>query len=274
MLYSFLGFNQEEVMKTDLDIVDLMILRYIITANGNPAMQHIVIDEVSYVWLSHSKFHEDLPAMRIKEGTLRNRLLSLKKDNWIMSTTKSYSTGVKTYYSITEKALSLKNDKPCHSEMTSDNKLIDNKNSNSTNVELEQPTVTPSHTTRKSLITSTETTSKKKSRYEQCADVIDEYTQDTGLKNVLLDYLSMRLAIKDKPMYVSGWKALLRKLFEMSEDISTLVKIVSQSLEHSWATFYPLKTYNKSKGQDQSVFSEYGIVQTRYSNEEVVNEQF
>ena len=47
---------------------------------------------------------------------------------------------------------------------------------NSTNVELEQPTVTPNHNikTRNRLVTATPVQGKKKSRYEQCADVIDE----------------------------------------------------------------------------------------------------
>lgn len=155
------------------------------------------------------------------------------------------------------------------------NSKLENNINNSTNVELEQPTVT-----RKSLITPensniTETSSnKKKSRYEQCMDVIDEMieSQYVDLKSILADYLKMRLAIKDKPMYVSGWKVLLRKLKELSQNANEQYQIVRQSLENSWATFYPLK--KNYKGQDKSVFSEYGKVKSEKKDEVVVNVQF
>ena len=144
-------------------------------------------------------------------------------------------------------------------------------NNNSTNVELEQATPT-----RRVLITvnnpvSIKTSSKKKSRYEQCMEVIDEMIEPKyiELKQVLADYLTMRLAIKDKPMYVSGWKALIKKLKELSQDASEQYKIVRQSLENSWATFYPLK--KNYKGQDKRVFSEYGKVKTGNSGTGVIS---
>ena len=152
---------------------------------------------------------------------------------------------------------------------------IDNRNI-STNVEIEQATPAPTKTTpRRTLITDTVTPNKKKSRYEQCVDVIDELVEPKAieLKQVLTAYLAMRLAIKDKPMYVSGWKALLRKLFGMSDDTSTLVKIVSQSLENSWATFYPLK--NNKYMQNKDVFNEFGkVTAIRSKKENISNVQF
>ena len=72
-------------------------------------------------------------------------------------------------------------------------------------------------------------------------------------------------------MYVSGWKALMRKLFEMSQDVTELIKIVRQSLENSWATFYPLKRDFKKK----DVFNEFGVVKSVPVNkEEILNEVF
>lgn len=149
---------------------------------------------------------------------------------------------------------------------------------NSTNVELGQaPTV------HRRLITDipnpvSKPSVKKKSRYEQCVEVIDEMVEAryVDLKQILTDYLKMRLAIKDKPMYVSGWKALIKKLQELSQDVSEQYKIVRQSLENSWATFYPLKSNNYNKGtQNPNVFSEYGQVKAeRRSDEVIVNERF
>lgn len=296
---SVLGFNQNKAVQAKLDLTDLMLLQYIMLANGTPDMKHIVKDNISYVWLSHSKIQEDLPILNIAEGTLRNKLYDLKKNNWIASETVRTSKGATTYYSISIKAMSLINDKdteneepchsemtcPCHSKMTSDNKLKDNKlNNNFTNVKLEQPTVTPIQSKRRIKLVDTPNGSvnedtanqdkpKKKSRYEQCLDVIDDTIEAryTDLKQILADYLTMRLAIKDKPMYVSGWKALIRKLKELSSNTNEQYEIVRQSLENSWATFYPLKSNYKRIGeQDQSVFSEYGKVKSEHRENEVV----
>ena len=154
-------------------------------------------------------------------------------------------------------------------------------NNNFTNVKLEQPSVT--HSTSKRHLVNVDTVStpvkeKKKSRYEQCMEVIDEMidVRYIELKSILADYLTMRLAIKDKPMYVSGWKALIRKLQELSPKINEQYEIVRQSLENSWATFYPIKNNNYRKGeQNQSVFSEYGQVKAeRRDDEVIVNVQF
>ena len=168
-----------------------------------------------------------------------------------------------------------------------DSKLDSSKEDNSTNVELDQPAVVQPHSKRGNLLGITDSTTpinkkenkkeKKKSRYEQCCDVIDEYVEPKyiELKQALKDYLVMRLAIKDKPMYVSGWKSMLNKLFTLSSDVSVQIKIVRQSLENSWATFYELKEYkNRARGQDPRVFSEYGIVKTGGDIEEVSDVQF
>ena len=172
-------------------------------------------------------------------------------------------------------------------ESDSSKRLANNINSNKdntnnfTNVKLEQPSVT--HSTSKRHLVNVDTVStpvkeKKKSRYEQCMEVIDEMidTRYIELKSILADYLTMRLAIKDKPMYVSGWKALIRKLQELSPKINEQYEIVRQSLENSWATFYPIKNNNYRKGeQNQSVFSEYGQVKAeRRDDEVIVNVQF
>ena len=96
MKYSILGFNQAKVVDAGLDLTDLVILQYIIQANGNPSMKHIMVDDVSYVWLSHKKIQEDLPILGITEGTLRNKLSTLKKEGWIISETEKVHTGTNT----------------------------------------------------------------------------------------------------------------------------------------------------------------------------------
>lgn len=77
---------------------------------------------------------------------------------------------------------------------------------------------------------------KRKSLFEKCQDKTREIFQDEKLINALDDYLPIRLAIKDKPIYgVNQWTALLNRLKDMSGD---LVVIVNVSIERGWASFY------------------------------------
>ncbi len=109
MRYSILGFNQALAVQYELTLNDLLLLDYIIRANGNPKMKHIVQDDVSYVWLSHAKLREDLPILNISENTLKHWLSELKSIGFIQSKqiTERGLKGSRTYYAITELTLSL-----------------------------------------------------------------------------------------------------------------------------------------------------------------------
>ena len=292
MRNSILGFNQADLVKNGLDLTDALLLNYIYISCSSPSMKKTHDEEDQpYVWLQHKKILEDIPIIGIGEDMLKKRLHKLNEAGFIKSVIKSSDTrGRKTYYTITVKcedmlytnqveSITLDNTRPSVMNYPSDNKIIsDNKlKDNSTNVELGQATPTRKHLITVNDSLNTESKPKKKSRYEQCVEVIDDMIdpQYVDLKNILTDYLTMRLAIKDKPMYVSGWKALVKKLCELSQDAGERYKIVRQSLENSWATFYPLKQYSKKTGQDKSVFSEYGTVKTGNSGKGVLaNVQF
>ena len=101
-----------------------------------------------------------------------------------------------------------------------DNKLIDKKNNISTNVEIRQPKVDVSnhHSSKRTLITEPLVPKeKKKNLYEQCIDLIDEYTQDTDINEKLKEYLSVRLERKDKPFGAKTFGSILRKLDTLSQ---------------------------------------------------------
>ena len=252
MRYSILGFNQEKVVEAKLDLTDILILDYIIRANGNPKMHHILDDsDVSYVWLSHDKIQEDLPILNIAEGTLRNKLTDLKQRGFINSKqmTRATGRGSKAYYSVTEYTIelttSLENDmveRPRHSEMTSDNTLIrDNKDiSNNKLFEIQ------------------EKVPKKKSLYEKCLDEIYVFTNDIGLIDALTDYLKIRLQMKEKQLYLGTWQGMLKKLAKMDNQID----VVNTSIERGWASFFePNKSFKKGKevfGEDDNVVSKKG----------------
>ena len=147
MKYSILGFNQKKVVEYQVDsnlrcdLIDLLLLNYIIYAQSNANMKHILDNENQpCVWLQHKHILEDLPILNITEGTLKNRISKLKKMKLIQSTTVANENmqGTRTYYRTTSfindllfETTSFINDlleKPGHSKMTSYNKLTtDNK---------------------------------------------------------------------------------------------------------------------------------------------------
>jgi hypothetical protein len=162
-------------------------------------------------------------------------------------------------------------------------------NTNTTNVVLEQPTVTHQPKRRIKLVDTPESVSdtdtvsksaKKKNLFEKCAEYIDIYTQDIKLHDILIEYLKFRLAVKDKPIYLPQWKSMVNTLDDLTDDVTTKYKIVQQSLNGGNLKFFELKkytrNYNKNIGfQDPTVFSEYGQVKSeKRANEVIMNVQF
>lgn len=86
---------------------------------------------------------------------------------------------------------------------------------------------------------------RKQNKFEQCVNLINEFTTNIELSNLLVQYLKMRLEIKDKPMYINQWKGLLNKLNKLSSSIEEQKDIVQQSLDRGYASFYKINTNKK-----------------------------
>ena len=112
--------------------------------------------------------------------------------------------------------------------------------------------------------------SKKTSNlYRKCMDEINKYTG--GVINevhvALTTYLSVRLSMKDKPIYgVNQWIGILKRLDAIVAEDTTQkhTDIINQSIQRGWATFFPVKSNYKKK----EVFSEYGQVNCDKADEE------
>ena len=114
----------------------------------------------------------------------------------------------------------------------------------------------------------------------QCEEEILMYTKNLALQDVLIQYLKLRLANKDKPMYgVNQWKGMLNRLDELAKESNTNPKndccvridIVKQSIERGWASFFQLSGMKPNKDK----FAEYGTVDcTKNKDEESVDEEF
>lgn len=92
---------------------------------------------------------------------------------------------------------------------------------------------------------------KKDNLFTKCVSLIDDYTTDSVLRKTLIDYLQVRLEIKDKPLYTNSWKGLLNKL-DREFDASERLAVVRQSIERGYASFFPVNSYSSIKNESGS----------------------
>lgn len=101
---------------------------------------------------------------------------------------------------------------------------------------------------------------KKKTLYDKCLDYIYEYTDNAELQKVLVEYLSVRLANKDKPLLgINQWKGMLKKLNTISKPIDA----VNESIERGWCSFFDTSHTNTQSIPNKSKFGEIDAIQTR-----------
>ena len=274
MRQSILGFNQSKAVELGLSVSDLLLLQYIMYANGEPTMKHIVEDEVAYVWLQHQKVMEDLPILNISEGTLRNKLTQFRSAGLIESKTiaNCNGRGTRTYYTVTELTMSLINDtvtttsqnndmvsRPHHEKMTSNIELDNNKKLDSISKDISKPANTFLGSGKPKP---REEKSKKPSLYDKCVAEIYTFTDNAELQECLLKYLPIRLAMKDKPIYgLNQWTGMLNKLSNMKDQVA----VVKTSIERGWASFFD---GTQSFKTEKDVFSEYGTVKSEKGKDE------
>jgi hypothetical protein len=114
---------------------------------------------------------------------------------------------------------------------------------------------------------------KSKSLYDKCVDEIMRYTKNAVLQSALNEYLPIRFAMKDKPIYgLNQWIALLNKLSEVSDEsvldssVEKRLAIVKTSTERGWASFFPLNSNNRdtfSQGEGVSCESSTDTAEER-----------
>lgn len=113
---------------------------------------------------------------------------------------------------------------------------------------------------------------KKESKKESTKsfdEIIAENFEDERVKSELIEFIKMRKQIK-KPMTNRALELLISKLKQMSNnDCDLMVKLLDQSIEHSWQTIYELKdnkTYQKPKEEKKDEF-----MQHKFTTEELNN---
>ena len=267
MRNSIFGFSQNMAITYNLKLDDLLLLQYIMQANSEPGMFHILDEnETCYVWLSHTKIQEDLPILGITEGTLKNKLSKLKTSGFINSKSiaNKSARGTRTYYCITEKTMSLLNDMekttsfssdvkpgPRHSLMTSYNKL---NNDNKLNTDISKDISDSESSSDTFQFGKPKQT--KPNLYQQCLAIINDYTEDNNIRKMLIEYLDLLLEkskVEHKPLYANQFKGMLKHLNDLiaSKENGKIEDIISQSIQKSYIGFFPVTNNNYIQQKQQ-----------------------
>lgn len=285
MRYSIMGFNQEELIKYDIDMLDVLLLDYIQKAISQPSMIKEFENGQSYVWLQHKKILEDLPILNIRENMLKKRLSKLVDLGLIKSTNYANQTGrgSRSYYTITESFETLQY---TTTEMTRGNKLpvverpgVINYTPNSkliSDSKLSNNSITINSNRIGDFLTSDISVKpKKQSLWDKCVSEIDNFTDDTILRDHLIEYLKKCLENSreaGRPMYLNNFKGKLNKLKQLSTDNHIQRKIVLQTLDNGWNAFYELKEEKQYRKKD--VFGEQNTVDSNdYTQADIEEEE-
>lgn len=102
---------------------------------------------------------------------------------------------------------------------------------------------------------------KRPTLFDKCLAEIDKFTDLPDLREKLIQYLKIRLEIKDKPLQgVNMWKGMLDKLDQAVDECKReYVDVVQQSIDKCWLSFYPI---NQKADKKETVFCDIDMPNT------------
>ena len=98
--------------------------------------------------------------------------------------------------------------------------------------------------------------------FDKCVAEIDKYTDLPDLRDKLIQFLKIRLEVKDKPFGIESWKGMLKKLDQaVAKCQREYVDVVQQSIDKGWLSFYPINERPKVD-KKESVFCDIDMPNT------------
>jgi predicted transcriptional regulator len=96
--------------------------------------------------------------------------------------------------------------------------------------------------------------------YDKCVAEIDKFTDLPELRDALIQFLKIRLEVKDKPFGIETWKGMLNKLDKAVQECGReYVDVVQQSIDKGWLSFYPITSAPNKK---ETVFCDIDMPNT------------
>ena len=99
----------------------------------------------------------------------------------------------------------------------------------------------------------------KQNLFIKCVNYIDEFTEDEEVREKLKDYLGVRLERKDAPLGFKSFQGILKKLRDLTDSKEECIKIIQQSIDRSYLSFFPVreyKSYNRKTGKSVETISD------------------
>lgn len=93
---------------------------------------------------------------------------------------------------------------------------------------------------------------KKLNLYQQCLAIINDYTEDTNIRKMLIDYLDLlleKMRNEHKVLYANQFKGMLKHLSDLvASKGGKLEDIISQSISKGYIGFFPANYNNNYSG--------------------------
>lgn len=101
---------------------------------------------------------------------------------------------------------------------------------------------------------------RKPTLFDKCVAEIDVFTDLPELRDKLIQFLKIRLEVKDKPFGIESWRGMLKKLDQaVAECQREYVDVVQQSIDKGWLSFYPI---SQKADKKESVFCDIDMPNT------------
>lgn len=247
------GFNQKELVEYGLDNDDALILRWFVDFKDTGRMATRIIENEKYYWVKYEGIIEDLPILKLKtKDALYRRFKKMDKAGVIKHITYK-ENGTFSFYTLGEKYITLITRNNYEEPIGNKSEPIGNKSVGGTEINPEQII---------SLLNNKESKKEEKPKRETYNDIISSYTENTDLKDALIEFIKMRKNIKS-PMTNKALKLLLNKLDKLAKDDDTKINILDNSILNNWKSVYELKENtspnNQSKKDNRPKYDENGF---------------
>ena len=101
MKYTIMGFSQKAACEFNLDLIDLVILRWFVDFKDSGNMRCAIVDEEKYYWVFYEKIVEDICIMSIGKSAVYKRLKKMC-DSQILKKKLLHYGGNYSYYALGE----------------------------------------------------------------------------------------------------------------------------------------------------------------------------
>ena len=99
--------------------------------------------------------------------------------------------------------------------------------------------------------------------FDKCVAEIDKFTDLPELRDKLIQFLKIRLEVKDKPFGIEAWKGMLTKLDQaVAECQREYIDVVQQSIDKGWLSFYSINEKYPKADKKESVFCDIDMPNT------------